>query len=115
MKKAIIFLICIFLLVIYLGMYWFQFRPANIRHECSWIKVSTNFVPEVTQEQAYEINTKCLERKKNEVISTDSSLDRLFASLFTCDKKPSPAEPAKTWYRAAETSEYQFCIHSHGL
>lgn len=82
--------------------FWFQWRPSQIRSECSWIHKHTDAVPAkagLTQEEV----DACKEGK--------SGWDAL-----NCDAtKARPAEPADDWWQAATVNEYNFCIHSKGL
>jgi len=94
--------------VLGVAFYWYEFRPAQIRQECSLVKKYSDFVPGLTQEQADKENVQCLQGKNDD--------SRVFNKYKVCDKKtPYPAHPAKTWDEPASTSQYQSCIHSRGL
>src|ERR1035437_9263086 len=45
-KPNIVFLSCVTLLVVTALFYWFQLRPAQIKHDCSWIKMHANAIAE---------------------------------------------------------------------
>lgn len=84
--------------------FWFQWRPAKIRQECSWVKKHTDAFKGTTVEEALEHKEKCLKEAKSEFA----------VKLCNIDITSSP-QPAKDWYEPAKESEYNFCLHSKGL
>lgn len=108
--------------------YWYQIRPAQIRHDCSWIKKHTNSIPARTglteeQLQAKGMLKTCFPMPSRESNGftplTNTGLENIacvFANRDTIDKyKPQRYVPAKDWYEKATPQEYQFCLHDKGL
>lgn len=124
-KKSFIFTVLALLLI---GgvFYWFAYRPAKIRHDCSWVRVvdpAKPAEPAITQE---DVKNSQLEYDKcivNEAKPEDYQGGRkFFFSAFPCETKlekerPAiPAKPERVWYRKeADKDEYNFCIHEKGL
>lgn len=130
-----LFVLTVLLLILVGGVfYWFAYRPARIRHDCSWVKQISPAMPAeaaITKEDAdasqREYN-ECLGRypapieKQGFDLSAfpGSAIDALNAK-YKCDgllKQERPAAPAKPeteWYREAREKEYDFCIHEKGL
>ncbi len=92
--------------------YWYELRPARIKHDCSWVKKQTNYISEVTQQEADEYNKDC-QKTMDEKIDDGTAFGRLFRK--SCNKQAKPAEPAKEWWEPASKDEYNFCIHERGL
>ena len=99
-------LIIIFILILGFGFYWFQLRPVQIKHDCSWVKKHSDAIIEVTQEQY----NKCCE---------DNPQDKeYFSNSYSCFhlcELPRSAQPAKDWWEPASKIQYDFCIHEKGL
>jgi hypothetical protein len=96
--------------------YWYQIRPAIIKHNCSWVKRHEDAKPAnpgVTQAEA-DIN-KQKEATCN--LKATSAFDRLNCKYAapTSYVSPQPAVPAKDWYASANKNEYDFCLHDKGL
>jgi hypothetical protein len=94
--------------------YWYQVRPASIKHDCSWVMVHEDMKSAVTQA---EIDA---ETKKREIDCANSkdSWERLnFCSLIKgiTSQEPHDAVPIKDYYRKASEDEYKFCLHDKGL
>lgn len=91
--------------------YWFQWRPTQIKHACSWVKMHTAAIPAkpaITEHGEY----------------TSSGIQILPGSLLAKDYKTSypsytqpakPAIPAKDWTQPAMEQQYEFCLHNNGL
>jgi hypothetical protein len=106
---AVLLLIVVMLGVLFL---WFQWRPARIKHVCSWVKVHEDEIPAYTgfsQEEADRAYQICLNKKNGEVTNE-------FTCMFEHRAVPAhPEVPAKDWWRPASAKEYDFCIHDKGL
>lgn len=87
--------------------YWYEWRPAKIKHDCSWVKRHQDAIPAkpgLTQE---EIDKEC-----NKIVGNP------FYKSMTCNLTPTPpepAKPAKDWWAKASEAEYKFCLHDKGL
>lgn len=128
------FIVIAIVLLLASWFYWFQLRPANIRHECSWINNIGTAVPAqpaITKQEAdnsMQQFNKCKsqfseyrtwEDKLNEY-RNHKTIHDVFGvdSCWGLIKKESPAMPAKpegVWYSPANSDQYKFCIQSHGL
>ena len=93
-------ILVIFLFIIGSTLYWFEWRPAQIRHNCSWIKRHSDAKSEITQEQY----NKCEEEYSGS----------MFMAKYSCEE-PQPFVPARNWLEKANKDEYNFCIHEKGL
>lgn len=135
----------IVLLVIGSGLfYWYELRPAKIRHDCSWTKVTDPAkpaVPAITREDVENSKIKyneCL--VKNNLVSykeRENPYEGLFSGSLTIDqlnervatdnnfnackrlleqeREAVSAKPETYWYREAKKTEYDYCLHEHGL
>lgn len=115
-KKLWIFILAISLVLGWF--YWFEIRPAQIRHDCSWVEKYQVEVPEVTQAQYDECINQCNSRQNNTnaVPSTGTINLNKFLSAFPCNcTNPHPTQPAKSWWERATKAQYDFCIHEKGL
>ncbi len=121
-----------FLLIGSFLFYWYQIRPAQIKHECSWIKKHSDAIPARPAMTETELRTKGLIRTCPTPTITPAEgympLEQrriFFLNLFSCEndnkqviaeyKNAKPAVPAKDWYEAATKEEYTFCLHDKGL
>ncbi len=146
MKKFVGKVIMFILLILIFSalFYWFQIRPARIKHDCSWIKTHVDKVPAKPgktpqqiaadsglsledQQRAIKIAKGEIDPKK-EIGNSDLSnpVDTLKQNLDTMALKDIggrlingiPAEkevPAFDYPREATPKEYTFCLHSKGL
>ena len=92
--------------------YWFQYRPSQIRQQCSWIHRHSNAVqghPAYTEE----------ELKQNgswEDCSKKDGGDKLLCDLINKGHMTEqPKQSEKDWQEKASSQQYTFCIHSKGL
>lgn len=83
--------------------YWFEWRPAKIRHDCSWVKRHADAASEITQKQHDECIANLTSSERGGIYSD-----------FLCGSVRS-AQPAKDWWEEAIKPEYDFCIHERGL
>lgn len=125
MKKSLIFVtIIIVLAIISGGFYWFEYRPAKIRHDCSW---KTEYIsekpadPGITKEEEEKSKVDVENCKKN---IDDNNSSNQFNDLFklaNCEAKikthrdPKPLEPAREEIVQTNKDEYQFCLHNKGM
>lgn len=109
--------------------YWYQLRPAAIKHECSWVKKHTDAIPAkvgMTEEQLKEkgmIKT-CPPFPTNNPNSSAfdalSDPNNAISCIYNNDdvinaNRQQKYVPAKDWYEAATKEEYAFCLHDKGL
>lgn len=93
--------------------YWYQLRPAQIRHDCSWTKVHQEMRPALTQA---EIDIENKEKSNKDCGPAPSNgLDFCRMLKDTPSRQPQGAAPASDYYRQANDSEYKFCLHDKGL
>lgn len=131
MKKILIPTVLL-LLILSFSFYWFAWRPAQIKHECSWIKHHNDAVsarPAMTMDQikATELLMECPNDTPS--ISPNNNVNRnivvpLGVPNF-CERhnqviiddysKSIQAVPARDWYEKATDEEYKFCLRNKGL
>lgn len=132
-KFSIDFLICIVLLVLTALFYWFQIRPAQIKHSCSWAKEYVGGEPARPAMTESEVRNKGLLKdcSLRPLDTSNSASGNLFNSLFTpealavCEKenqrlisaysKAKAKIPAKERQRKTTNDEYKFCLRDQGL
>ncbi|KKP43043.1 MAG: hypothetical protein UR31_C0011G0026 [Parcubacteria group bacterium GW2011_GWA2_33_14] len=97
--------------------YWFQLRPAKIKHDCSWVQKHADTVPELTQDQHNECIDQCNSKPTTTNIPITGAINfNKFVSTPFCNcPNPRPYEPAKNWWERANKNQYDFCIHEKGL
>jgi hypothetical protein len=91
-------ILIIAILIIVAVFYWYEWRPASIKHDCSWVEYSLPEAPEITKDQY------------NECSVGKSKID----IVLSCDS-PHPARPATRGWKKASEKAYNFCIHEKGL
>lgn len=113
----------LFILLISGGLfYWFQVRPAQIKHDCSWVrhfKPAKAAEPPMTESQLWEkgLLKECGKEKTGNIFT-----DR-FAEICESEntkvieefKNGKLATRAEEWWEKAEEDEYKFCLHDKGL
>jgi hypothetical protein len=132
MKKVIIITVMLFIVLVSL-FYWFQIRPTQIKHDCSWMKQHSDAIPTQPAESEDQLKKDgkiqtCLtesEYRAKYNLSSILGIGPMIDNPEFCNKdnervianysKPKPAISAKDWYREATTAEYQFCLHDKGL
>ncbi|PIR92442.1 hypothetical protein COU01_01745 [Candidatus Falkowbacteria bacterium CG10_big_fil_rev_8_21_14_0_10_44_15] len=116
------------LIIVSLGLfYWYEIRPAKIKHDCSWIKQHSDAIPEkqpMTKEEL--LNAGLIEDCDKKYLDNEYSTE-FFGNISKelCQKKVKsvineyssykPYEPAKEWKVKASNEEYEFCLHDKGL
>jgi hypothetical protein len=102
--------------------YWFEYRPAKIRQDCSWTKhiISAQPVqPAVTKEdvaQAHREYEDCKDKSnKNNTLGGAWWCDLNLKNASQYESPEIPAKPESSYYGEAEGNEYDFCIHEKGL
>lgn len=114
--------------------YWFQLRPTQIKHFCSWVKQTSNTIPyrpAVSEEQLKNEGKikECGKAPTEQPPFDSSSLDfnirrgNIFyescvennKSVISEYTKEQKEVPAKVWYEEASKEEYAFCLHDKGL
>lgn len=101
--------------------YWFQYRPAQIRHDCSWVKVHSDGTPARPAMKEAELKAQNLIKDCSNTYTsifgnnTTNSCENNNQAVVEAYSKPQPAvSPSDSW-RKATTSEYNFCLHDKGL
>lgn len=108
MLSVIILSACI---VISLGFYWFQWRPSEIRKNCSVVWRHFDGSPEITAAEAILKNADC-ERESKNIKGIDYNK---ILGLGGCNSTARPAQAAKDWAETATDKEYTTCLRKNGL
>ncbi len=104
------YIILIGIIILGLAFYWYEWKPTQIKKECSWF---TNIIPAdigVTKEQAEVNKAKLLK----ECPTSNSSLIsvKCWAMKDTVERPP---QLEKEEIREATKSEYDTCLRQNGL
>lgn len=118
------------LFVVFAGLfYWYEYRPTEIRRECSWTPYTIpakEAFSGVTKEEADEKNEKAtakcrkttladLNDKTWESVNEQAEIDT-FCNVFPAkEEPPRPAEPERTAWRQSTDREYTQCLRNNGL
>lgn len=116
-------LVLIALILIAGWFYWFEFRPAKIRQECSWVKHTTEAIPAkpaMTEEELKAnglIKNDCKTSGYVGIFSLPSQENCSFKNNQIIEeyKTARAAVPAKDWYSKASDKDFDFCIRENGL
>jgi len=143
MKKILIPIILL-LIILSLSFYWFAWRPAQIKHDCSWIKIVEAAVPAYpaltedelrkqgiitacptplptqipTQNSTTGYYDKAFEERRIKIISENFFINicnEENIKTITKYSKPREAIPKKENWRKATDEEYKFCLRDKGL
>lgn len=133
-KIKVIFLIVLLLIITGGLFYWHSLRPAQIKHDCSWVTKTKPAIP-------YRAAMTLQQMKDDGMIedcreyATPSGIDSM-SQIFaenrrsniinpTCESdkkkriahytKEQQAVPAKDYQERASKEEYSFCLHDKGL
>lgn len=120
----IIFLVALIILPISGGLfYWYEYRPAEIRRECSWVRKTEPAKPGQKALSENELRERGM-LKECRKPDTDSSwlVERVYGicthendqiiSQYKLDVDPIPE---KEWWEEAHRIDYEFCIKSKGI
>lgn len=114
------------LISLFLGFYWYEIRPAKIRHDCSWVKVVEEGAPPRPAMTEDELRQKGLLEDCSKWYKSIFEGNE-FAAGFrsSCEdenkrkieeyKTPREAISPKEWWRKAREEEYKFCLHDKGV
>ena len=108
--KAILPISIVILFVLGLAFYWYEWRPTQIRHDCSWVKRHADAIPARLGKTKEEFD-KCEE----ELVNNPNVRFPYLEALSKCGPTAEPAQPEKNWWEEANKNEYDFCIHEKGL
>lgn len=123
-KKSIFIYLILILAFIF---YWFELKPAQIKHECSWIKIIKRGKPGHPSFSKEELIKKGLlkncptpiQKIKDSVWTLKESENSIcneynekIIKEYSKERKP---EPTKIEWRKATKDEYEFCLHDKGL
>ena len=114
--------------------YWFQYRPAQIKHDCSWVKEVEAAIPSypaMTENQLKQkgIVTNCSvsDDSQTKTLDTFSTAEEVInqrrqelcleqnQKIVELYRKPRNAVPEKEHWRKATNEEYKFCLRDKGL
>jgi hypothetical protein len=102
-------------LVIFIGVfYWYELRPAIVKHNCSWVKRHAEAIPaklSMTKEDIKKAD-EC-DNQLDDNTNNTPALSKL--KCLSLRWEPQSAQPARDWWEEATPVEYQFCLHNHGL
>lgn len=134
-RRTILISIVITFLLLTLGgsmFYWYEWRPTQIKHDCSWVKVDVKAIPAQPAISVEELKARGMIKDCTIASPSPSSPSWLskyntnkFVSPFSCEdtnqqvinnyKDYKPEIPAKEWWRKATENEYRFCLHDKGV
>ena len=112
--------------------YWFQWRPSQIKHSCSWVKRTEDAIPERPALSEAELKAKGLLKNCSSLTNDPSTSDSRVTNFFdqlgkrsNCEgnnkwiiedyKTAKPAKSAREWYVKSTDEEYKFCLRDKGL
>ncbi|MCL4354244.1 hypothetical protein M1349_02105 [Patescibacteria group bacterium] len=107
--------------------YWYQIRPAQIKHDCSWVKMHSDAIPARVGMNEEELKAKGMIKSCPPETDYHTGIIQPLSDPFNglacrmnnqdiIDKnKPQKYVPAKDWTRKATKDEYAFCLHDKGL
>ncbi len=106
--------------------YWYEIRPAQIKHDCSWIKKHSNAIPAREGKTKEQLLAEGKLKVCPDLLTSDYPEGSAFYLLDVrrCEvendaivnqNKPQQYVPAKDWYEEATKEEYTFCLHDKGL
>ena len=83
--------------------YWFQIRPAQIKHNCSWV--------------TYKVESIYCEYLKDRVTQGNLFKDFYTKDIETCKNESDTYKLRDESYQTREATqkEYEFCLHDKGL
>lgn len=115
----------ILLLTIASGLfYWYEIKPAKIRHDCSWVKQTS---PAISGRRAMTVEELTREGKLQNCNLSEKDQNEWWSgrSISLCEghneavikeySVPIQPQPAKEWWSEASQEEYKFCLQSKGL
>ncbi len=122
------------LFVVFAGLfYWYEYRPTEIRRECSWTPYTVpakeafaGMTKEEAEQKNAETSSNCRDKFPNftEAFSDERSWDSLNekaknyapCNVFPAkEESPRPAEPERTAWRQSSDREYTQCLRNNGL
>ena len=88
--------------------YWFQYRPMQIKTECSWIHVQNDAVPAIPPSDfANETDTDC---------EINSQINRSWDDFNGCiEQAGRPGKPSEDYWTTASDYQYETCLRNSGL
>jgi hypothetical protein len=101
-KKLLIIIVILVIVLAGFAFFWYEWRPAKIKHDCSWVKRHSDPIPERLPKSQEEIDACKKECSGQPFCCLAFSLSH-------------PAIPEKNWWEEASPEEYIFCIHEKGL
>lgn len=137
--------VLLFVIAVFLSLYWFQYRPTKIKHECSWVTTHHDMVTAkvgLTEAEVFEqsgmnrdnfdraiklAKGEIKEKRTSGVIPglSDESLDefgrfndgrlRVLGESYLKKMQSTEEVAAYDETRQATTQEYSFCLHDKGL
>jgi hypothetical protein len=119
-----LFVLITFVVITYIAFYWYEIRPSNIKHQCSWVRHYQEGVPaELPMTESQLRERGMLDDCDRNVIDTGSISTKLFGpscvssnmSIIDEYRDGKPAVEAKEWWEPADEDEYKFCLHDKGL
>jgi hypothetical protein len=117
MNKKILKWIIPLIVVVGFGFYWFEWRPSQIRHDCSFVAHHTDakpaYVPDPNQ-PIISSDTSKWGIDENGKFDYHKYLEseRLYSMQ---NSNAVPAMSAKDWITEATPKEYEACLHRNGL
>lgn len=112
--------------------YWYQVRPSQIKHSCSWVKVTEPAIPSypmMNEEQLREkgmlrscqsTSLELVQEVRNEIlkeinVSRKRVCEDSNRKIIDEYSLARDAVPEKISWRKSTNEEYSFCLHDKGL
>jgi|SRR3989344_3799780 len=125
-NKTRMLLILLVVFLISSWFYWNEIRPAQIKHDCSWVRKTSPGEPakQAMTEEQLRINGILEDCNKHnyENAETNRFIRPLRESCESENKKKieeykedKASVPTKEWWVQADEEEYKFCLHDKGL
>lgn len=134
-NKKIMFLITVAIFILTGWFYWFQYRPAKMKHDCSWVKETEAAIPAhqvmseeelrekglikecpiITPKPVPESNTMLKSYEQNKAAVFMESCQQENQKIIDKYRKSQEEVPSKETWRKAKDEEYRFCLRDKGL
>ncbi len=98
--------------------YWFQYRPTEIKKDCSWVHIQNAAVPAVPPDNS--ITDAQIDALENKAKSTtgewwESLNASAEANALRKEKAGNPGKPAEDYWAKATDEQYDTCLRERGL
>jgi len=98
--------------------YWYEWRPSQIRKECSWVEVIKPAQEVVTKEEAEKNKQEyeeCLKQEEEKEVTNKNIFLTSFCETINKNTVEREYIPQEVYYRKASNAGYEFCLNVNGL